>query len=158
MSRGKARIARPPPRWFATPPKVINNVRLTERIETTAWFHPSPAFVTSARDPVRGHMNQTVNCPVCETVGCTMLPKDGSFPGSSYNCDRCGKFTFWGSEFPDGYLTPRRRAILSHRMRRRQPLNGNPFVIVQDDLPALKLDEPLPNPAEQADYLILWIG
>ncbi|MGQ0446007.1 MAG: hypothetical protein ACT4O2_13000, partial [Beijerinckiaceae bacterium] len=106
-------------------------------------------------------MTQTTNCPVCEEAGCSILPKDGSFPNSSYNCARCGKFMLWGTlanGFGNSYLTAPRRAILSHQLCRRQRPDGNPVEIVEDELPEFQLDEPLPNPAEQADNLILWIG
>jgi nucleoside 2-deoxyribosyltransferase len=56
------------------------------------------------------------------------------------------------------YLTPRKRAILSHRLRHRQSPDGKPFKVVENELSSLKLDEPLPNPAKQADNLIQWIG
>lgn len=126
-----------------------------------AWSCPSPASATPTLDPVRRHMNQTINCPVCEVAGCSVLPKDGSSPNSSYNCARCGKFMLWGTlanGFGNSYLTAPRRGVLSHRLRRWQRPDGNPVKVFEDELPRFQLEEPLPNPAEQADNLIRWIG
>ena len=53
-------------------------------------------------------------------------------------------------------LSPRLRAILSHRLRRQQRKGGQPPSILQSELP--QVDDPLPTPAEQANSLILWIG
>lgn len=108
-------------------------------------------------------MNETMNCPVCEEAGCSKTPptKADTFPGLSYNCPRCGKFTLCGTlangHF-NNYLTLHRRAVMSHRLRLKQRPDGTPVQIYEEDLPNFRLDDPLPSPAKQADNLILWIG
>jgi hypothetical protein len=47
---------------------------------------------------------------------------------------------------------------MSHRLRCMQRSDGTSVSVVEDELPAFHLDDPLPSPAEQADRLILWIG
>jgi hypothetical protein len=100
-----------------------------------------------------------MTCPICGETPCIQQPVKGW--GTQYDCPRCGKFMLCGpleNGLPDGYLTPRRRAAMSHRVRRMQRSDGKPVLIVHDELSAFHLDDPLPTPAEQADSLILWIG
>lgn len=108
-------------------------------------------------------MNETTNCPVCGEAGCLKTPptKADLFPSPSYNCPRCGKFTLCGTlanGLPNSYLTLRRRAVMSHRLRSKQQRGRGPVLVFENELPAFRLDDPLPTPAEQADILILWIG
>jgi hypothetical protein len=60
--------------------------------------------------------------------------------------------------FSDSFMTLRKRAILSHRLRRMQRPDGTPVQISQEELRTFNLDDPIPSPAQQADSLILWIG
>ncbi|WGJ14627.1 hypothetical protein QEV83_18740 [Methylocapsa sp. D3K7] len=112
-------------------------------------------------------MNQTVKCPVCDEAGCskaTSTKTDRHGHARAYECPRCGYFILTDflnlSDFiEDGKsagLSPRQRAILSHRLRRQQRDVGVPPAVDKDKLP--QVDDPLPTPAEQADNLILWIG
>jgi hypothetical protein len=55
-------------------------------------------------------------------------------------------------------MTLRKRAILSHRLRRMQRPDGTPVQISEEELRTFNLDDPIPSPAQQADSLILWIG
>jgi hypothetical protein len=107
-------------------------------------------------------MNETLNCPVCGGTPCTKQDMSlGLYPGNECDCPLCGKFVLCGTlanGFTDHYLTLHRRAVFSHRLRRRQRPDGTPVQIYQVELPNFRLDDPLPTPAEQADILILWIG
>ncbi|MGH6811110.1 MAG: hypothetical protein ACREDM_01780 [Methylocella sp.] len=58
----------------------------------------------------------------------------------------------------NNWFTPQRLSVLSHRIRCKQRPNGKPIEIFDFELSSWGLDDPLPNPAEQADRLILWIG
>jgi hypothetical protein len=83
------------------------------------------------------------------------------FSGSMYNCPRCGKFLLADSldATLEGYLDDRtiQRSVLSHYIQRKQ-INNRSLVVVDDiDLNYLKGREP-PNPQEQLDNLLLWIG
>jgi hypothetical protein len=61
-----------------------------------AGFEKAPRFI---RCPVflrgRSGMNETMNCPVCEEVGCYKASSTKADPFGSeraYNCQRCGGF------------------------------------------------------------------
>ena len=80
---------------------------------------------------VHPSMNEKVNCPVCGEAGCSNAPStksDAFGHARAYQCPRCGRFILSDflnlSDFlKDGEsagLTPRQRAILSHRLRRQQ--------------------------------------
>jgi hypothetical protein len=107
-------------------------------------------------------MNETVNCPVCRETFCAKQDMSlGIYPGNEYECARCGKFVLCGTVangFSDSFMTLRKRAVLSHRLRRMQRPDGTPVQIYQEELRTFNLDDPLPSPAQQADSLILWIG
>jgi hypothetical protein len=105
-------------------------------------------------------MDELVKCPVCGEPDCSktsLATKSNPHPlGQRYDCRRCGSFIL-----PDKYgqlqqLSPRQRALLSHTLRRKQRDNGPPPEVSDSILP--EVDEPLPNPAELAERLILWIG
>jgi hypothetical protein len=103
-----------------------------------------------------------MNCPVCGETFCTKTDMSlGIHSGKEYVCARCGKFVLCGTAangFSDSFMTLHRRAVLSHRLRRRQRPDGTPVPIYEDELGTFNLDDPLPSPARQADSLILWIG
>jgi hypothetical protein len=106
-------------------------------------------------------MNEAMNCPVCKEAGCSKAPSTKADPFGyerAYDCPRCGRFIL--SDFlRDGALVglaDKQRAVLSHRLRRKQRAGSAPPLILQSDLP--QVDDPLPTPAEQADNLILWTG
>ncbi len=107
-------------------------------------------------------MNETMSCPVCRGTPCTTRAMSMALHmANEYDCLRWGKFVLCGTlanGFNDRYLTLHRRAVLSHRLRRRQRPDCTPIAIYQEELPNFRLDDPLPSPAEQADNLILWIG
>jgi hypothetical protein len=107
-------------------------------------------------------MNETVNCPVCRETFCTKQDMSlGIYPGNEYDCARCGKFVLCGTlanGFSDSSMTLRKRAVLSHRLRRRQRPDGTPVQIYEEELWTFNLDDPLPSPKQQANSLIRWIG
>jgi len=103
-------------------------------------------------------------CPVCQR------PVKGKWPYSSprrdatgYDCVHCGRFGLTrpaerrlaGSpdEFP-----ARRRAILSHAIRRAQVGQDEPPLLGSDVVERIISDDFLPTPQEQADNLLLWVG
>ena len=76
-------------------------------------------------------MGETMNCPVCKETGASKT----SLLAQRYDCLRCGGFIL-----PDKYgqlldLFPRQRALLSHTLRRMQPVRialceiGETFVL-----------------------------
>lgn len=97
-------------------------------------------------------------CPVCK------LPVEPPEVGI-YHCLRCGRFEFGADGGPslrealtDPGPQPRRRANLSHKIRRRtRKGEGHVFFKVQE-LERWGLDDPLPSPAELLEQLILWVG
>jgi hypothetical protein len=106
-------------------------------------------------------MTQTMNCPVCEVSDCSRRQWSSNTdpnPQWNYNCPRCEQFAVSDSLVNGDLvaLSPKQRAVLSHRLRRQQRASSVPPWILQSHLP--QVDDPLPNPAEQADNLILWIG
>jgi hypothetical protein len=100
-------------------------------------------------------MNEAMNCPVCKEAGCSKAPSTkADAHQSTYNCPRCGQFKLWGTlanGFPDGYLTPHRRAMISHRLRRRTQQSNGKSSWLLNELTTFNLDDPLPIPAAQAD-------
>jgi hypothetical protein len=75
-------------------------------------------------------MNETMNCPVCRETFFTKQDMSlGINSGNEYNWARCGKFVLCGTVangFSDSFMTLRRRAVLSHRLRRMQRPDGTP--------------------------------
>jgi len=100
-------------------------------------------------------------CPVCSEL-LRQEPDHGMFwPCVSYDCPRCGRFVFrsdLSNGIGDYYSTPHRRSVLSHRLRCSYQPERRYVFLGWNDLPAWRLDDPLPTPAEQADRFVLWIG
>lgn len=110
------------------------------------------------------------NCPICRLPDVTEVE-----PGIRiYDCPRCGRFergerpfelgekgvpwTWKG--FLDRQIGPqdRRRANLSHKVRKRYSTGEGHVLVWTDELNRWGLDDPLPTPAELLDTLILWLG
>jgi hypothetical protein len=50
------------------------------------------------------------------------------------------------------------RSLLSHRFRVKQRSDGRPIEVFEEDLVPYVGDHQLPNPREQTDNLVLWVG
>jgi hypothetical protein len=105
-------------------------------------------------------MNETIDCPVCKTSGCSktsLVSKSNPQPlRERYECERCGAYVLLDKYGQLQELSLRQRALLSHTLRRMQRANGPRPEVSESILP--NPNEPLPSPAEHADSLILWIG
>lgn len=109
-----------------------------------------------------------MDCPVCGTQAAS----EADFPGTGkqYGCPRCGRWLLipdlgdgprrqlddvldgWG---PDAV---HRRSRLSHILRRQQHETDQIAGVQVHRLLDFRLDDPLPNPAEQLDRLLLWMA
>ena len=97
------------------------------------------------------------NCPVCASL----LEKTESRGDKTfYSCPRCGQFVLTGSII--GTLPSilggknERIATLSHAIRKMQGEGGEPFL--NTDLVERIMKIKLPNPSQQANNFILWLG
>lgn len=98
-------------------------------------------------------------CNICGNRGATFL---GSTNGQACECPRCGTFVLIGTAIDalrrligDGKINS---TVLSHRIRKRFDVDSRPVELFEDDLGLYVDDSQVPNPQEQADNLILWIG
>lgn len=99
-----------------------------------------------------------MTCPICKTDDCKLIPNSES---SYYYCEciRCGKY-FITPEAEVDYchdLDERERASISYWLRQNKNSN-NPPVLKSADIAALKVSCELPNPQEQIENIIYWIG
>lgn len=101
------------------------------------------------------------NCPICQR----QLKHDPDLD-SKFDCERCGSFQIVatghskgiGDLLTDPGPTRRRRANLSHKVRRRTR-RGEHVPVILGDLPEKwGLDDPLHTLSELLDELILWVG
>ncbi len=96
-------------------------------------------------------------CTVCLTL--LAREPNQSTTASTYECQRCGRFTLIGTAVGKvGQLSDHQRAVLSHRLRCQQTPEHRGPQIFESDLNALALNDLLPNPAEQIDRLVTWVG
>ncbi|WP_294537563.1 hypothetical protein [uncultured Rhodoblastus sp.] len=98
------------------------------------------------------------DCPVC---GETSSQNDfAPLQGQQIICPRCGTFVLCGTirDLSTENWSVHRRSVFSHRLRRMQPRDGRVLDIYETTFQSLRLEDPLPNVAEQADSLVLWIG
>lgn len=100
-------------------------------------------------------------CPICQSTQCR--PSPGGLPGATISdCPRCGRFsligtaaTFLSTGFYNKTLN---RSVLSHYTRKKQYPDKSPTEISEEDLKPYVGDHWLPNPQEQANNLVLWVG
>jgi len=97
-------------------------------------------------------------CPLCksELENCTERP--GGYDGNEYYCPNCGKFRIVESALPQiGRLDDKSLAILSAATWQRQ--QGRPKIPEIDTTHVSAAEkERLPDPAEQLDRLVLFLG
>lgn len=105
--------------------------------------------------------SETTNCLVC---GAQLFGAPQGVPGVDadlYSCAQCGEFGLSGSAeiflSPSLIKDPDKRAIVSHAIRQRQASGRRPMLDT-GDLRRIIERGTLPNPAEQADNLIRWLG
>lgn len=102
-------------------------------------------------------------CPICQHTSCESTPTEvhRGVLGTRYNCPRCGNFLLADAlkSTLEGYLDNRTiiPSALSHHVRKIQREKRAPVAICEIDLNYLKGKAP-PNPQEQIDNLLLWIG
>lgn len=97
----------------------------------------------------------TAKCPVCDLDGCIIDSRPERKDGSNYTCENCGKFFLsCDDESRIRNKDLKEKAIISHTIWNMQK-DGIPIDI---DLDEILKNKKLPNPAEQADNAILWIG
>jgi hypothetical protein len=99
-------------------------------------------------------------CIVCETPA-DRVPGLGEF--ARYECPRCGVFILNGGAEAvlPGMLNEsnHRRSLMSFALRRMQrPNNTHLRILTKIDLPSFWEAQRLPNPQQQADALVVWIG
>jgi hypothetical protein len=105
-------------------------------------------------------------CPICYSDGCNVQTQ---LDWARVDCRRCGAYAIHGLPMIvmdvlqqalglEDQASFRRRSMLSHRIRRRQPNQNTITEIRLPDLSEFRLDDPLPFPQEQIDALVLWVG
>lgn len=101
-------------------------------------------------------------CPICATRGTGGLPLIVGFEGNGYDCPRCGHFYLTGTAVAtlEGHLATGRidRSVLSHHVRKMYDEKTQSCILRDQDLAAYIGDNSVPNPQEQLESLILWIG
>lgn len=100
------------------------------------------------------------DCLICQ------LPLKHEPDVGIFDCERCGHFeiistgttTSLRELLADPGPSKRRRANLSHKVRRRTRRGERHVGVPLAELDRWGLDEPLPTPSEMLDVLILWVG
>jgi hypothetical protein len=98
-------------------------------------------------------------CPICQT-GADETERPGGRDSHFFKCPNCGGFEIAGtalSTLPKHVKDPVDAACLSHWVRRGQSLKEPVFIGSETAEKILKAWS-LPNPSEQADLLVLWLG
>src|SRR5580704_18943309 len=100
----------------------------------------------------------SVPCPVCSQNAHAEATSGDTV---RYRCPRCGDYTLAGTaaavlpgKLSDGTLD---RSVLSHLLRRSFESGNTPRQLFESDLDGLA-DFERPNPREQRDNLIRWLG
>lgn len=101
-----------------------------------------------------------INCLVCE------FPLKHEPDVGIFDCERCGHYEIISTGttkslrdlLADPGPSKRRRANLSHKVRRRTRKGARHVGVPLAELDRWGLDDPLPTPAELLDELILWLG
>lgn len=100
-------------------------------------------------------------CLICGTRNANFYAGPGP-TGNGRECPRCGTFCLIGTAadvltrlMSVGEIN---RSVFSHRLRVRYDASSRPVVLYEDDLRVYVGDYELPNPQQQADNLVLWIG
>jgi len=97
-------------------------------------------------------------CPICDLESCQKDERPGGKDGSNYDCMNCGKFFL--SRTAEECISGKddiQKAILSHAIWNMQK-NVKPRDIDIDKIKNILENKKLPNPAEQANKAILWLG
>ncbi len=105
------------------------------------------------------------NCPICEIE----LNEKTPGPVPAYDCPRCGMFgmsdrteTILQSLYDRGRVNGKdneeKRAIISYYIRKMYKKGEKGWRIIDDDLIKAILKNPLPDVAEQANNLIIWLA
>jgi hypothetical protein len=94
----------------------------------------------------------TDQCPVCHMPS----PHQRAPQGIRYACPRCGVFIVWET-LDVGALSVGQRSVLSHRIRRRQQVEEEVW-LVTGEIEDWQLNESLPDIQEASDNFVLWLG
>lgn len=106
----------------------------------------------------------TNRCEICGMTPAPQLPPLAGFElqSSGRGCPRCGNFYLMGTAVNRLSELLRARklegSVVSHRIRRRFDAVGKPIVLYEADLETYAGDVEPPNPEEQLENLVLWIG
>jgi hypothetical protein len=113
----------------------------------------------SAANPTSQSSRQA--CIVCGTGNAKFQAIVGA-DGDRWECLRCGSFGLarTASVNLPGRLQEKLwyPSVLSQALRRSQLQNGRTHTFSDDEIAAILTNNHLPNPSQQADQLILWIG
>ena len=106
------------------------------------------------------------NCPICRIV---LKEKRGGGSEHGYDCPRCGRFVMSdrtkefletrilrGSE--EGKDSEKELAIISHSIRKMHKKVEESWPVIDDQLIKAMSKNALPNVAEQANNLIIWLA
>lgn len=98
-------------------------------------------------------------CPFCDLDGCMIDSRTNGRDGSNYNvCNNCGQFILSGTlKTTVGGNTQKEKAIISHAIWKMQK-EGKIPKIDTGKMESILKNAKLPNPAEQANNAILWLG
>jgi len=104
-----------------------------------------------------GEINKS-DCPICHS---TLKDRGQDGDQNQFDCPNCGRFILSGtaktmvkSRVAE---SPIFSAILSHAVRRMQRIDEWPL-IASDVISRLEKDGRLPDPVEQGENLVLWLG
>src|SRR5262245_51059540 len=103
-------------------------------------------------------MSSTEPCPVCRTPD---VSNESSTSRRRYQCPRCGDY-FLSSQADEAIVdiarTRQARAVLSYAIRRMPRPSKGPPTLWSEDVERLVRETKLPDPLEQLDNLVVWLG
>jgi len=96
-------------------------------------------------------------CPICEyDLKSEPPPPDGR--SAKYSCNNCGDYKIADMAINEiKKKNKRERALISHLVRKLYD-SGNEVTLFSDTIEEWLKEKELPNPKEQADNLVLWLG
>jgi hypothetical protein len=107
-----------------------------------------------------------MKCPICQSTVSeheAWVRSQDSTPCDHYSCPRCGDFSVkFGDEKFIPVDSPEKVAVLSHWVRSKHENNirdeERSEIVLDRELIKSIIKNPPPNPAEQANKFILWLG
>jgi len=103
-------------------------------------------------------MDQITNCPVCGSI---LVDSRHSGDQHRFDCPNCGQYILTGTGKVEAEARVEKSrmfaAILSHTIRRMQRNNSWPM-LSSYDVERIQQDGRFPDPAEQAENFLVWLG